>query len=312
MARAVFVKLENALIPFWSPMDTKYSLKQSQYISLWKLGNSRTTYRELSDRFDVGKGTSHKLFFKTIKAICCLNGEISWPTVTEQQQIMERFQTIRANSFPFVIGCMDGIHFKINTPKHDAISNYDSKGVHSMIMQAICDSKLRFLDVFIGFPGSCHDGNVWKSSPIFKGITSGEVPIAGGGIILADSAYPLSKYLIVPFRDNGRLTTDDRKFNHYLSSTRVLIEQAFGVLRQKFKILNHIDVISLKRVSKVMLSSAILHNFIINNDEDSNIVESNGIIPNTNDDPETENINNINDSSEGISRRNELKMLFTS
>nr|XP_036231817.1 protein ALP1-like [Bactrocera oleae] len=68
------------------------------------------------------------------------------------------------------------IHFhcgcKINTPKKDAISYYDRKGNFSITMQAICDR--RFLDVFIGFPGSCYDANVWQNSPIYQKITSGE------------------------------------------------------------------------------------------------------------------------------------------
>lgn len=125
----------NALQPFWSTLDTHYTLKQSLLLTLWKLSNSRITYRQLSDRFNVGKGTAHKLFFKTIKAVCCLRNEICWPTVTEQQDVMERFQAKRPNPFPFVVGCMDGIHFIINTPKNDAISYYDRKGHFSIIMQ---------------------------------------------------------------------------------------------------------------------------------------------------------------------------------
>lgn len=151
---------------------------------------------------------------------------------------------------------------------------------------------------------------------MYKGITTGQVEIASGAIILADSAYPLSKYLMVPYRDNGHLTSADRKFNYYLSSTRVLIEQAFGVFRQKFKILNHIDILSLKDVSQVVLACAILHNFIINNGEDANSYENTGATPNFNSDaennPETEVTDNINDTNEGIARRNQFRMLFNS
>ncbi|XP_017466842.1 PREDICTED: uncharacterized protein LOC108359474 [Rhagoletis zephyria] len=166
---------------------------------------------------------------------------------------MEHFQTSRVNTFPFVVGCLDGTHFKINTPKTDAISYYDRKGNHSI--QAICDSKFSFLDVFIGYPGSCHDANVWKNSPIYKGITSGRVELAKDAIILADSAYPLSKYLIAPYRDNGHLSREEKQFNYYLSSTKVFIEQTFGILRGKFKILNHIDVRNMRDVSNVIIIS---------------------------------------------------------
>ncbi|XP_054746193.1 putative nuclease HARBI1 [Anastrepha obliqua] len=100
---------------------------------------------------------------------------------------MTKFENSRENPFPFLIGCLDGTHFNIPTPSEDAISYYDRKGKHSVQMQAICDSQFRFLDVFIGYPGSCHDANVWRSSPVFNGITSGR-QLAPGAIILGDSA----------------------------------------------------------------------------------------------------------------------------
>ncbi|XP_018786722.1 PREDICTED: putative nuclease HARBI1 [Bactrocera latifrons] len=196
MSRETFAELKSALEPFWITLRREYSMDQALHITLWKLSNSRVTYRELSDKFDVSKGTVHKIFLKTINAI---------------------------------FGCLDGTHFKINTPKKDAISYCDRKGNYSIIMQGICDSTFRFLDVFIGYPGSCHDANVWKNSPIYKGITSGEIQLAKDAIILTDSAYPLSKYLIAPYRDNGHLLREEKQFNYYLSSTRVFIEQAFGI-----------------------------------------------------------------------------------
>ncbi|XP_036345848.1 protein ALP1-like [Rhagoletis pomonella] len=182
-------------------------------------------------------------------------------------------------------------------------------------MQAICDSNLRFLDIFIGYPGSCHDANVWKNSPIYQKISSGEVQLASGAIILADSPYPLTKYLMVPYRDNGHLSTEEKRFNYYLSSTRVLIEQAFGVLRQKFRILNHSDVSSIKDASKIVMACTILHKFIIEHDGDLSSMDSleNNLEQNISDNAGAiEVIENINENREGIIRRNEIKMLFSS
>ncbi|XP_049307318.1 uncharacterized protein LOC115065769 isoform X1 [Bactrocera dorsalis] len=312
MSRETFAELKSALEPFWITSRGEYSMDQALHITLWKLSNSRVTYRELSDKFDVSKGTAHKIFLKTINAICQLKHEICWPSISQQQTIMERFQASRPNAFPFVVGCLDGTHFKINTPKKDAISYYDRKGNYSIIMQGICDSTFRFLDVFIGYPGSCHDANVWKNSPIYKGITCGEIQLAKDAIILADSAYPLSKYLIAPYRDNGHLLREEKQFNYYLSSTRVFIEQAFGILRGKFKILNHIDIQNMEEVSKVVLACVILHNLIMRNnfnDSEINYPLENFEIFNEND---AEMHENINDTNEGIIKRNNLKMLFVS
>ncbi|XP_054088147.1 uncharacterized protein LOC128922257 isoform X2 [Zeugodacus cucurbitae] len=224
MTRETFADLKNALEPFWSTPHGEYSLEHSLHMTLWKLSNS-----------------SSKLFLKTIKTICKLKHEICWPSVSQQKKIMENFQTSRT----------------------DAISYYDRKGNFPVIMQAICDSKFSFLDVFIGYPGSCHDANVWKNSPLYKGITSGQINLAKDAIILADSAYPVSRYLIAPFRDNGHLSREEKQFYYYMSSTRVFIEQTFGIFRAKFKILNHIDVRNIEDISTVTLACAILHNFIL-------------------------------------------------
>lgn len=178
--------------------------------------------------------------------------------------------------------------------------------------QAICDSKFRFLDVFIGYPGSCHDANVWKNSPIYRSILGGQVELAENAIILGDSAYPISKFLLTPYRDNGNLSREQKKFNYCLSSTRVLIEQSFGILKNKFRILDRLDTGCLKSVSEIVLACAILHNFVINNGEATEYIPQ--------DFESTENRDSSNtaiiemaqpDNEDGIALRNNLTTLFS-
>lgn len=115
--------------------------------------------------------------------------------------------------------------------------------------------------------------------------------------------------MIAPYRDNGHLSREEKQFNYYLSSTRVFIEQTFGILRGKFKILNHIDIQSMRDVSNVVLACATLHNFILRNTSEVNhpLENSETLI-----DHDAEMPENINDTNEGIIRRNNLKMLFVS
>lgn len=115
----------------------------------------------------------------------------------------------------------------------------------------------------MGYPGSCHDANVWRNSPIGKALASGAVHLSQGSHLLGDCAYPLTSYLIVPFRDNGALTGKQINFNKIHSSTRVCIEQAFGILKKKFQILGYLNITSLKAMKYVIFTCTILHNFII-------------------------------------------------
>ncbi|KAJ8319667.1 hypothetical protein KUTeg_002776 [Tegillarca granosa] len=48
--------------------------------------------------------------------------------------------------------------------------------------------------------------------------------------IIADAPYPLKRWLLTTFRDNGRMTGEHRSYNHYHSSNRVVIETAFARL----------------------------------------------------------------------------------
>lgn len=57
----------------------------------------------------------------------------------------------------------------------------------------------------------------------------------GGSYILGDNAYPCLECLMVPYRNNGHLTRAQRHFNNKLSSCRVVIENAFDCLKQRFR-----------------------------------------------------------------------------
>lgn len=79
---------------------------------------------------------------------------------------------------------------------------------------------------------------------------------------MEDSAYPLSQHMMVPFRDNGHLNNQQTRFNMSLSCTRVCIEQAFGILKQRFRILKFLEIYKLKNAKHYVLSCVALHNHI--------------------------------------------------
>ncbi|XP_050337927.1 uncharacterized protein LOC126764177 [Bactrocera neohumeralis] len=185
---------------------------------------------------------------------------------------MEQFESSRALPFPFVLGCVDGMHVRIQQPKTDSISYYNRKGQYSVVEQAIADSKMRFTDVFAGYPGRCHDASIWRNSPIRQAIINKTLKISPQYHLLGDGAYPLETFLMVPYKDNGYLTQEQKRFNYVLSSTRVIIEQAFGILKKKFRILNYLEIQNLILAKHIIMACMVLHNFIIDN-EDCNIDE---------------------------------------
>ena len=53
-------------------------------------------------------------------------------------------------------------------PPHQRKDDYiDSKGNVSLILQTVCNEYKKCIDIFGGYPGSCHDCSDFKNSPLF-------------------------------------------------------------------------------------------------------------------------------------------------
>ncbi|KAK4885318.1 hypothetical protein RN001_001589 [Aquatica leii] len=59
----------------------------------------------------------------------------------------------RSNEIPGVVGAVDGCHIPIKQPPGNANDFYNRKGVHSIILQGVCDHNAKFIDIFIGKGG---------------------------------------------------------------------------------------------------------------------------------------------------------------
>lgn len=90
-------------------------------------------------------------------------------------------------------------------------------------------------------------------------------------ILLGDSAYPLLPQLITPYRDNGHLNRNQKNFNKRLSSVRVSIEHAFGLLKQRFRQLYHLKLRGHQRECTFIHACCVLHNMA--NKDDATIFQ---------------------------------------
>lgn len=91
----------------------------------------------------------------------------------------------------------------------------------------VCRENMTFTHIFVGFPGSCHDARILRNSDLWKIGSS----TCGQGHIVADGAYPIERWLLTPYRDNGHLTRNGKNYNRFLSADRVTIEGSFGLLK---------------------------------------------------------------------------------
>ncbi|CAN7980971.1 unnamed protein product, partial [Ixodes pacificus] len=78
--------------------------------------------------------------------------------------------------------------------------------------------------------------------------------------LLGDGAYPLRRSLLVPYRNNGRLTEQHRKYNTKHATTRVAIERAFGILKGRFRRLKYIEARRPERIVTTIVAACVMHN----------------------------------------------------
>ena len=79
-------------------------------------------------------------------------------------------------------------------------------------------------------------------------------------LLLSDCAYPMTLWQVKPFSFTLNLTEREKLFNKHLSSARVIVEQAFGVLKGRFRILLKRMDIGLEYSVKTIIICCVLHN----------------------------------------------------
>ncbi|WAR08532.1 HARB1-like protein [Mya arenaria] len=91
---------------------------------------------------------------------------------------------------PGIVGAVDGTHVPVPGPRSQHRASFiNRKGYPSIQMQVVCDSKLRLLDTYTRWPGSVHDGRVFRNSPLQDVCQQLPAP----NHLIGDSAYPLSR-----------------------------------------------------------------------------------------------------------------------
>ncbi|ETV74868.1 hypothetical protein H257_10907 [Aphanomyces astaci] len=109
-------------------------------------------------------------------------------------------------------------------------------GDPSLNVQAVVDASLRFMYVDIR-PGSYSDKKTWKASTFGQSIQR-RMPI--GCFIIGDAGYTLLPWLMTPFlphKKGGILSKLQKNFNYKHSSSRMVVECAFGRLKERFRVL---------------------------------------------------------------------------
>lgn len=271
------------------------------YITLWYIGN-QCTHREISLLFNRSVSTIWRSVNQCTKIIeLQLQHFIKWPTGEEAPLIADEFQHVAG--FPGVIEAMDGTHIEIVSPSENQKDFNNRKMRHSLILLAVCLPNRSFSYTYAGFPGSANDARVFRCSDLGVAIYEEPTLLFPGSQyhVLADSAFPCTPH-VMPSIKASLATTKKKNCNAILSKTRILIEHAFGDIKNTFRRLHYIYA-HVEKAVRIISCCCALHNFLISRGE--RIVTYQ--LP---EDIEHEDINEIADDwfslQSGVAKRNEI------
>ncbi|KAF5202936.1 Antagonist of like heterochromatin protein [Thalictrum thalictroides] len=185
-------------------------------------------------------------------------------------QIIHAFKEL--SSLPNMCGAIDGSPIKLNKLPDDQAYNpltYRCRqGCSAVLLQVVADHRKIFWDVCVKAPGGADDATHFRDSLLYNRLTSAEIlrdsviTVRGHHVrpyIVGDWCYPLMSFLLTPFFSNGTGTPAQNSFDAALMKGRSTVEQAIGLLKGRWKILQDLNV-GINHVPQTIVACCVLHN----------------------------------------------------
>lgn len=175
--------------------------------------------------------------------------------------------------FPHCIGALDGKHVKFRPKRSDGSSFRNYKGNDSIVLLALVDANYKILFADIGRNGRMNDGAIFRESVLFQKLRDGSLnlpsksPLPGSDlcvpyVFVADDAFALQENVMKPFPERD-LTPQRRTCNYRFCRARRVVENVFGMMSNKFRILLQTIPLSVSKVELITKVCCLLHNFVL-------------------------------------------------
>ena len=175
-------------------------------------------------------------------------------------------------NFLNAIGALEGKHIMIQPPPDSGSYYFNYKNTHSIILLALVNANYEFIYADVGTNGRASDAGVWNQCDLKASLEAKTLGIPPPNIlpnslrclpfvILGDDAFPLGLNLMKPFPFRNQ-TLAQRVFSYRLSRARRVVENAFGILSNKFRIFLSPINLAPKKVEKIVLATLVMHNLL--------------------------------------------------
>jgi DDE superfamily endonuclease len=231
---------------------------------------SGASYHDMMLLFRLAKSTVFNVFFETVKS---LNKRLRIPGVPctnaeKLDELSHGFCVLAPRRVTAVRMCW-GIAVKIFKPpdNENPASYYCRKGFYVIPVQAVVDSDYKFMYMSAICVGSTHDSVAWAVSKLVLLLVKGAMIL--GYWIAGDVAYECANGIVTPWPlskvCDSTYGVERDSFNFFHSSTRMHVEQAFGILLARFGILWKPLCFQVSKVPVILTYCMALHNFCLEN-----------------------------------------------
>ncbi|CAH1989520.1 unnamed protein product [Acanthoscelides obtectus] len=222
--------------------------------------SSGISYRLLAIFFRISKSS----ISKCIPEVC----DVMYQALDEYLQVPDKrkWEDIQVGfhhrwNFPGCCGAIDGKHVAIQAPPNNCGSEYyNYKGTNSLVLLAVVDHDCCVKYVDIGSYGrNSDDGGVFQASSLYPVLENGSL-LPEGGFLVGDDAFPLKIYLLKRYPNEP--TIAEKIYNYSFDRARRIVENAFGILVSRFRILAKPIQLQEKTAIKMIRTTCVLHNWL--------------------------------------------------
>ncbi|XP_010554594.1 PREDICTED: putative nuclease HARBI1 [Tarenaya hassleriana] len=251
------------------------SLNDRVAIALRRLGSGESL-SIIGESFGMNQSTVSQITWRFVESMEDKGlKHLSWPAKSDE--VKSKFEKI--SGLPNCCGAIDITHIVMNLPAVEPSNKVwlDSEKNYSMILQAVVDPDMRFLDVIAGWPGSLSDDVVLKNSGFYKLVEKGKrlngesLRLSEGTelreYIVGDSGFPLLPWLLTPYQGKP-MSSSQTEFNKRHSEARKVAEMAMARLKEMWRIINGVMWMpDRNRLPRIILVCCLLHNILIDLDD---------------------------------------------
>lgn len=196
------------------------------------------------------------------------------PEMDEDAWLRTANEFYQRTQFPNCVGALDGKHIRICQPNNSGSLFYNYKCFFSIVLLGVVDANYCFISVDIGSYGSCSDSYAFKNSNFGQRLEMGQLKLPPNKqlpgdvdgpkmpfVLVGDEAFALSDHVLRPYARKN-LSQAKRVFNYRLTRARRMVECAFGILANKWRIFHRPIDVKPDFCDIIIKACCVLHNYV--------------------------------------------------